>query len=95
MEVLIDGQRYVLEAPITNLARDKTLGAILAAYREGATWDSLESAAAKVGISKTYLWELEHDKAAAPSFWIVVRLAKLYGVSLDVLAQSTREDCNP
>ncbi len=84
MDVRIDGVRYVATSPY-QWNGCFTLGAILREHRELSRL-SLDHAALQSDISKTYLWELETGAANDPSFAIVVRLARLYGISLDVLA---------
>ncbi len=83
MEVRINGIRYV---PMLTLPESPgRLSEVLRSHREHARL-SLDEASLKADISKTYLWELETGKATDPSYAIVVRLARLYGVSLESLA---------
>lgn len=86
MEVLINGCRYL---PAFRLDRKSTpcpLGEALKTYRMVAGL-SLTEASTQAHISKTYLWEIEAGKATDPSFAIVARLAKVYGVDLNLLAE--------
>ncbi len=84
MDVRIDGVRYV---PYSGgyPKKNANLGETLKALRETAGL-SLDKASLQAGMSKTYLWELESGSAARPSFAAIVRLSRLYGVSLEVLA---------
>jgi transcriptional regulator with XRE-family HTH domain len=86
MEVLIDGCRYLPAFKLDRKRTKCTLGNALSAYRIAAGL-SLSEAASRAQISKTYLWEIEAGKAEAPSFAIVARLAKVYGVDLNMLAE--------
>ncbi len=84
MDVRIDGIRYVATVPLRT-DRPCTLGSLLQDHRK-ASQITLDEVAHQVGISKTYLWELETGASNDPSFAIVVRLAWYYGISLDILA---------
>lgn len=53
--------------------------------------ESLQQVADKVGVSKAHIWELEKGHSKNPSFDLVQRLAKHYGVSTDVLAGTAAE----
>jgi transcriptional regulator with XRE-family HTH domain len=39
-----------------------------------------------VGVSKAHVWELEKGRSRNPSFDLVRKLARHYGVSVDVIA---------
>ncbi|NNE87209.1 MAG: helix-turn-helix transcriptional regulator [Silicimonas sp.] len=52
---------------------------------------SLQAVADAVGVSKAHIWELEKGRSANPSFELVSKLAKHFGVSLDVLTGDARE----
>ena len=52
---------------------------------------SLQEVADAVGVSKAHIWELEKGRSANPSFELVSKLAKHFGVSLDVLAGDAKE----
>lgn len=68
-----------------------TLAARLRKLREGKGL-SLDDVAAKAGISKTYLWELERDTAGAkkPSADVLLRIAKALSTTLaELLALPT------
>ena len=84
MNVTIDGVPYY---PKPRLPKGKPcrLGEQLRFSRETNRW-SLDEVSRKTRLSKTYLWELEKGAATDPSFSVIVRLAKLYGIELDVLA---------
>jgi transcriptional regulator with XRE-family HTH domain len=85
MEVIIDGTRYVPSSQLILERAGECIGMTLADCRKVSKW-SLASAASQAGISKTYLWEIETGKATDPSFAIVVRLLRVYGINLNVLA---------
>jgi hypothetical protein len=86
MEVMIDGWPYVPAFKLDRKQTKCTLGEALNAYRVAASL-SLTEASERACISKTYLWEIEAGKATDPSFAIVSRLAKVYGVDLNMLAE--------
>ena len=47
---------------------------------------SIGETAHQVGISKTYLWELEQDRGAkSPSAWVVLQLSKHLGTTMACL----------
>lgn len=52
---------------------------------------SLQEVADAVGVSKAHIWELEKGRSANPSFELVSKLAKHFGVSLDVLTGDSKE----
>lgn len=52
---------------------------------------SLQEVADAVGVSKAHIWELEKGRSANPSFELVSKLAKHFGVSLDVLTGDSQE----
>lgn len=55
------------------------------------TGESLQQVADAVGVSKAHVWELEKERSANPSFDLVQRLAKHFGVSVDVLVGDGEE----
>ena len=55
------------------------------------TGESLQAVADSVGVSKAHVWELEKGRSANPSFDLVQKLAKHFGVSVDVLAGDATE----
>ncbi len=81
---MIDGVQYVAKSRGI-ASTDTTLGEVLASLRKASRYN-LDEASQKSSISRTYLWELESGNATDPSFAIIVRLAKLYGVDLEGLA---------
>jgi transcriptional regulator with XRE-family HTH domain len=91
MEVIIDGRRYVpsveLPSGFRAPSRINPLGSLVATYREANSL-SLQEAANRAGVSKTYLWEIETGKATDPPFAIIVRLARAYGINLNTLAEA-------
>lgn len=88
MKVLIDGIPYV-PAPERVARKGRRarvpFGELLRRRREAHRW-SLDDAAAELGLSKTYLWELESGKAGDPSLRVAARIARSYEVALDELA---------
>ena len=46
---------------------------------------SLQTVADAVGVSKAHIWELEKGRTANPSFDLVQKLAKFFGVTPDTL----------
>lgn len=82
MKVLIDGVEY---APRQIVKAGGPLGPELKRMRD-AIGLTLEEAAQRTGITKGYLWKIEHDHNAV-SFGILARLASVYGASLDDLAK--------
>jgi transcriptional regulator with XRE-family HTH domain len=88
MEVRIDGVRYVPMQPYRSNS-DATMRSLLIDYRKVSRL-TLDQAARKAGISKTYLHELETGASNDPSFAIAVKLSRLYGISLDVLAGTVK-----
>jgi transcriptional regulator with XRE-family HTH domain len=83
LKVEIDGVEFV---PRRKVRKPGLFSSALREMRED-TEESLERVAEIVGVSKTYLWELESGASNSPSFWIVAELAAHYGVSLDYLAE--------
>jgi transcriptional regulator with XRE-family HTH domain len=61
------------------------IGARLYGLRQ-ASGESLQAVADAVGVSKAHVWELEKGRSRNPSFDLVRKLAKHYGVSVDVIA---------
>ena len=53
---------------------------------------SLQQVADAVGVSKAHIWELEKGRSSNPSFELVRRLAKHFGVSVEVLAGDAVEN---
>lgn len=52
---------------------------------------SLQQVADAIGVSKAHVWELEKGRSANPSFDLVQRLAKHFGVDIDVLTGDSEE----
>ena len=52
---------------------------------------SLQQVADAIGVSKAHIWELEKGRSANPSFDLVRRLAKHFGVGFDVLTGDNDE----
>jgi transcriptional regulator with XRE-family HTH domain len=84
MSVVINGIQYVPRIKMTATAELGTLGQALRTMRKAAKM-SLDKAAAEIGRSKSYLWELEHDKSE-PGLRVAAELACMYGVPLATLA---------
>ena len=55
------------------------------------TGESLQEVADRVGVSKAHVWELEKGRSKNPSFDLVRKLAKHFGVSLDVMTGEAEE----
>lgn len=53
---------------------------------------SLKDVADKVGVTKSYIWELEKGKATNPSAELVDKLALLFGVPVDFLFNPNRTE---
>lgn len=53
--------------------------------------ESLQHVADAVGVSKAHVWELEKGRSKNPSFDLVSKLAKHFGVSLEVLTGDSQE----
>jgi transcriptional regulator with XRE-family HTH domain len=53
---------------------------------------SLKDVADKVGVTKSYIWELEKGKATNPSADLVDKLALLFGVPVDFLFNPNKKD---
>ncbi|PTX57403.1 DNA-binding XRE family transcriptional regulator [Litoreibacter ponti] len=49
------------------------------------TGETLQEVADKVGVSKAHVWELEKGRSKNPSFELVRKLAKHFGVTVEVL----------
>ncbi len=89
MIVTINGLRYVPESRSRyQWNRTLTFGQMLAQRREDLGW-SLSDASHNIGISRTYLWQLEQDKGD-PSFRIVVGISTAYDMNLDQMASHFR-----
>ena len=84
-EIQIDGVKFVQER-ITP-ANKVSFGRCLKNCRRGRQW-SLDEAAEKIGVSKTYLFELENGKSVEPSFRIAARIAMIYCIDLLYLSRS-------
>lgn len=52
---------------------------------------SLQDVADKVGASKAHVWELEKGRSKNPSFDLVQKLAKHFGVSIEVMTGEAEE----
>ena len=52
---------------------------------------SLQDVADAVGVSKAHIWELEKGRSSNPSFDLVRKLAKHFGVSVDALVGDADE----
>lgn len=53
--------------------------------------ESLQQVAEAIGISKAHVWELEKGRSKNPSFELVRKLAKHFGVSIDELIGAADE----
>lgn len=83
MSVIINGITYAprITLPPHGLG---TLGASLRSMRKASKM-SIQAACNEIGCSKSYLWELEHDKAE-PGLRMAYLIASVYGVPLAALA---------
>ena len=52
---------------------------------------SLQQVADAVGVSKAHIWELEKGRTSNPSFELVQKLARHFGVSIDALVGNADE----
>lgn len=83
-EVVVDGVRYVPDHP--RLPPDgMTLGEYLLAARQRNGKQSLEKAAAGIGIAKSYLWTIE-QKSPDIGLAMALRIATYYGLDLNEMA---------
>lgn len=83
MKVVIDGVEYV--PVVVRPDPGESLADCLRRGRARRGW-TLDEAAARVGLSKTYLWELEAGKATDPSLRVADALCSAYRISLAHLA---------
>lgn len=94
MTVLINGVEYVPAFRPKPLGELGTFGNALRMARKQSRL-SLDKAAELVGCSKSFLWELEKDKAE-PGLKLAYRLSDAYGIPLLVLALLAQaEPTNP
>lgn len=83
--VVIDGVEYV---PAMKLREPSgTLGGVLRDCRKAARM-TLDQASTKAGCAKSYLWELEKDRAM-PGLDMATRIARAYGIPLGLLGACT------
>ena len=83
LKVEIDGVRY---EPRREIPLKTRFASCMRELREESGL-TVEQISEQVNISPPVLREIE--MGVATSFWIIARLAKLYGVSLDYLAKTT------
>jgi transcriptional regulator with XRE-family HTH domain len=81
-EITYGGVKYV---PKQSTPTPKSFSHVLREFRFALSW-SLDTAARKIGISKTYLWELEMDVSSDPSFAVMIKIAKAYNIDMQFLA---------
>ena len=84
--VLIDGIDYVPRCE--NNTKYDSLADFMKASRRKFDW-TLDEASVVLGISKTYLHNIESGRAPSLSFRIAASVATVYGVSLNELAVIT------
>lgn len=82
MNVVIDGVEYLPRAKIELMPME--FGAFLKATRKAVRY-SLDSAAEKIGCSKSYLWQLENGRSE-PSLMLAKCIGEAYGLALETLA---------
>lgn len=88
MDVTINGVAYMPKPSLRSTAHPRgTLGGALRGRRKMLEM-TLEKAAEKIGTSKSYLWELEHDESM-PSLALAAKIARVYGLPLDALGDYT------
>ena len=90
MRVEIDGVEYFPKAKVEMMP--STFGEFLRRVRKSVSF-SLDAASDAIGCSKSYLWELEHDRSE-PSLQMAYCICNTYGVELITLASylnSTKE----
>jgi len=91
MMVVIHGIEYVPRITMGTPSEWHTLGQELQSIRKQ-TGMSLDKAAAAIGCTKSYLWNLEKDRAE-PGLRIAARIAGAYGVPIAIIAAAlVRED---
>lgn len=89
--VMIDGVLYVPEKNTKAKKKQfRSLGDAMKKGRENLGL-SLGRAADRAGISRSHLLTIEKDEAE-PSLWIASRLARLYGLDLNILGDLSRFD---
>lgn len=84
--VVIDGIEYLPKSPISMMPR--TFGEFMKECRTLLSL-TLDQAADKSGVSKSFIWELEKGNAE-PSLKIAACLGEAYGVSLETMASYLR-----
>lgn len=90
-KVIIDGVVYRPVAKLT-CADVSSIGTCLRAARRDLGL-SLGEAADEIGITKSYLWSLEKDRAA-PSLLVATKIADAYGFGVATLAEICRACAN-
>jgi transcriptional regulator with XRE-family HTH domain len=86
MKVIIDGIRYFPEQKIS--FKDGFGMALLMARKK--LKYTLENASEEMGCSKSFLWELENEKAT-PSLKMASKIAKVYGIDLQLMADALED----
>lgn len=80
--VIIDGIEYFPKSPISMMPR--TFGEFMKECRTLLNL-TLDQAAEKSGVSKSYVWEMENGKSE-PSLRIAACLSEAYGIGLETMA---------
>lgn len=87
MSVIVNGIEYGPKIRIR--IEDKTLGQLLKESRKQ-TKLSLEKVASEIKCSKSYLWEVEHDKTE-PGLLMARKMSEAYGIPLATMAATLKE----
>ena len=82
MNVVIDGVEYLPRARLELMPME--FGEFLKATRKAVRY-SLDTAAEKIGCSKSYIWELENGRSE-PSLMMAKCIGEAYGLALETLA---------
>lgn len=82
MNVIINGVEYKAVMKPLLSSKKTMLGDTLKAYRLFSKVETLEVASKGIGISKSYLWEIEKHSPAI-SLPLAIKLANYYGFSLE------------
>lgn len=88
-ELTLDGVRYVPER--TYPERGIPFNEVIKQVRQSCGF-TLENAAKHIGVSKTYLWELESGAAKDPSFRVAISIARVYCLDLLYLSRTLSKE---
>jgi len=79
MDVIINGIKYMPERKVTKKKRPFS---VLLRETRKLSGETLEKAAKSLGVTKSYIWELEKG-GAAPGLGVVQKAIKHYGITFD------------